>query len=75
MGINMNKLTQNLKWSPDGCTIETISAGEYQAGDIPERAIAIAMQLGIYESDGDGAGTDGDDGVGETEPAGKKTKK
>ncbi|WP_304167792.1 hypothetical protein [Lonsdalea britannica] len=70
----MNKLTKDLKWSPDGCTIETISAGEYQAGDLPERAIAIAMQLGIYESDGaDDVGAD--DGAGETEPAGKKTKK
>ncbi len=45
----MIKLLKNLKWSPDGVRIETIPSGEYQNGEIPDRAVEIARQLGIFE--------------------------
>ncbi|MCX9065071.1 hypothetical protein NLN84_05645 [Citrobacter portucalensis] len=38
-------LLKPLKWSPDGCRIETIEAGEHD--EIPARAIEIAGQIGI----------------------------
>lgn len=41
----MFKLLAELKWSPDGCRVETIPRGEHE--DLPERAIEIAGQLGI----------------------------
>lgn len=46
----MIKLLKELKWSPDGCAVETISAGEYQVGSLPLRAVAIALELGFLES-------------------------
>lgn len=45
----MPVLKQNLKWSPDGCRVETIPAGEYE--ELPARAIEIAEQLGILGGD------------------------
>lgn len=41
----MVKLLKPLKWSPDGCRIETIAAGEHE--ELPARAIEIAEQIGI----------------------------
>ncbi|HGF0769565.1 TPA: hypothetical protein ACF7ZB_001883 [Kluyvera georgiana] len=41
----MVTLLKPLKWSPDGCRIETIEAGEYD--ELPMRAIEIAEQIGI----------------------------
>ncbi|HAW3686735.1 TPA: hypothetical protein NVL72_004042 [Citrobacter freundii] len=38
-------LLKPLKWSPDGCQIETIEAGEHD--ELPARAIEIAVQIGI----------------------------
>ncbi|WP_127958084.1 hypothetical protein [Serratia microhaemolytica] len=57
----MIKLLEDLKWSPNGCVIEIIRAGEYQPSELPERAIAIASQLNIICSvdsgdDGQNAG-------------------
>lgn len=48
----MVKLLQTLKWSPDGCHVETISAGEHQ--ELPPRAVEIALQLGILDQSGVG---------------------
>lgn len=45
----MPVLKQSLKWSPDGCRVETIPAGEYE--ELPVRAIEIAAQLGILGVD------------------------
>ncbi|WJM83219.1 hypothetical protein [Pectobacterium brasiliense] len=45
----MFNLLKDLKWSPDGCIVETISAGSYQDGELPARALTIAEQLGIIE--------------------------
>lgn len=45
----MPVLKQSLKWSPDGCRVETIQAGEYE--ELPSRAIEIAAQLGILGVD------------------------
>lgn len=45
----MPVLKQCLKWSPDGCRVETIQAGEYE--ELPSRAIEIAAQLGILGVD------------------------
>lgn len=45
----MPVLKQSLKWSPDGCHVETIPAGEYE--ELPARAIEIAAQLGILGVD------------------------
>jgi len=45
----MIKLLKELKWSPDGCAVETISPGEYQVGILPPRAVAIALELGFLE--------------------------
>lgn len=41
----MVTLLKPLKWSPDGCRIETIEAGEHD--ELPMRAIEIAEQIGI----------------------------
>ncbi len=46
----MFNLRKDLKWSPDGCTVQTIPAGSYQDGDLPERALTIAEQLGVLET-------------------------
>ena len=43
----MVKLLKPLKWSPDGCRIEIIEAGEHE--EIPARAIEIAGQIGILD--------------------------
>lgn len=45
----MVTLLKPLKWSPDGCRIETIEAGEHD--EIPMRAIEIAEQIGILYVD------------------------
>lgn len=45
----MPVLKQSLKWSSDGCHVETIPAGEYE--ELPARAIEIAAQLGILGVD------------------------
>ncbi|HAT4609368.1 hypothetical protein [Citrobacter freundii] len=45
----MPVLKQSLKWSPDGCRVETIQAGDYE--ELPSRAIEIAAQLGILGVD------------------------
>ncbi|EKN3496547.1 hypothetical protein RSF51_002098, partial [Yersinia enterocolitica] len=44
----MHKLTKNLEWSPDGCHVETLPAGEYE--ELPDRVLVIASQLNILES-------------------------
>ncbi|EKN4723988.1 hypothetical protein GNO67_002986, partial [Yersinia enterocolitica] len=43
----MHKLTKNLDWSPDGCHVETLPAGEYE--ELPARVLVIASQLNILE--------------------------
>ncbi|HDL6854410.1 TPA: hypothetical protein PXL44_002405 [Yersinia enterocolitica] len=43
----MHKLTKNLEWSPDGCHVETLPAGEYEK--LPARVLDIASQLNILE--------------------------
>lgn len=45
----MVTLLKPLKWSPDGCRIETIEAGEHD--ELPMRAIEIAEQIGILYVD------------------------
>lgn len=45
----MPVLKQSLKWSPDGCRVETIPAGEHE--ELPTRAIEIAKQMGILGVD------------------------
>ena len=72
----MPELLRDLKWSPDGCVVETITAGMYSDGDLPARAEEIATELGIIKFGG------GDDHVyvpvepePEPEQPGKKAKK
>ncbi len=45
----MITLLKPLKWSPDGCRIEIIAAGEHD--ELPARAIEIAEQIGILYVD------------------------
>lgn len=45
----MPVLKTSLKWSPDGCRIEVIPAGEHP--ELPDRALEIASQLGILDVD------------------------
>jgi len=47
-------LLKPLKWSPDGCRIETIAAGEHD--ELPARAIEIAGQIGILAEAEPGGG-------------------
>lgn len=47
-------LLKPLKWSPDGCRIETIEAGEHD--ELPARAIEIAEQIGILAEAETGSG-------------------
>lgn len=42
-------LKKDLKWSPDGIQIINITAGEYEAGSLPERALEVAAQMGILD--------------------------
>lgn len=63
------KLLKDLRWSPDGCSVVTISSGYYSGDDIPERAQVIAGQLGIID-----VIEGGDDKFIPPEPA-KKSKK
>lgn len=49
-------LLKPLKWSPDGCRIETIEAGEHD--ELPARAIEIAGQIGILAEAETGNGED-----------------
>ncbi len=44
----MVTLLKALKWSPDGCRIETLPAGEHE--DLPPRVLEIAEQLGILNA-------------------------
>ena len=50
----MVKFLKPLKWSPDGCRIETIAAGEHD--ELPARAIEIAGQIGILAESEKGSG-------------------
>ena len=43
----MPELLRELKWSPDGCIVESIPAGGYSDGELPVRAEEIAAELGI----------------------------
>ncbi|WP_406947025.1 hypothetical protein [Klebsiella quasipneumoniae] len=45
----MMLLKKDLKWSPDGIQIINITAGEYEAGSLPERALEVAAQMGILD--------------------------
>lgn len=47
-------LLNPLKWSPDGCRIEIIEAGEHD--ELPARAIEIAEQIGILAQAETGSG-------------------
>ena len=50
----MPELLRELKWSPDGCIVESIPAGVYSDGELPVRAEEIATELGIIKfGDGD----------------------
>lgn len=51
----MFKLLTELKWSPDGCRVETIPKGEHE--DLPERAVEIAIQLSILDQSTGGPNT------------------
>ncbi|ENF9265390.1 hypothetical protein ACRV5B_002751 [Citrobacter freundii] len=48
----MPELLCDLKWSPDGCVVETITAGVYSDGELPARAEEIATELGIIKFGG-----------------------
>lgn len=48
----MPELLRELKWSPDGCTVESIPAGVYPDGELPARAEEIAAELGIIKFGG-----------------------
>ena len=48
----MPELLRELKWSPDGCIVESIPAGVYSDGELPARAEKIATELGIIQFDG-----------------------
>lgn len=52
----MPVLKTSLKWSPDGCRVVEIPAGEH--AELPARAQEIAVQLGILELDGSNSGQD-----------------
>ncbi len=45
----MHKITRSFVWSPDGCHIARIEAGEHD--ELPERAVQIAEQLGFLGVD------------------------
>lgn len=45
----MPELLRELKWSPDGCIVESIPAGVYSDGEPPVRAEEIAAELGIIK--------------------------
>lgn len=48
----MPELLRELKWSPDGCIVESIPAGMYSDGELPARAEEIAAELGIIKFGG-----------------------
>ncbi|WP_370611669.1 hypothetical protein [Citrobacter meridianamericanus] len=48
----MPELLRELKWSPDGCIVESIPAGVYSDGELPARAEEIAAELGIIQFGG-----------------------
>ena len=48
----MPELLRELKWSPDGCIVESIPAGVYPDGELPARAEEIATELGIIKFGG-----------------------
>ncbi|EMM2361739.1 TPA: hypothetical protein R8G55_002868, partial [Citrobacter freundii] len=48
----MPELLRELKWSPDGCIVESIPAGVYPDGELPARAEEIAAELGIIKFGG-----------------------
>ena len=67
------KLLKDLQWSPDGCVVVTIPAGDYPPEEIPECAQVIAGQLGIIEKFADGL--KGDNIPPEPEPEPEPVKK
>ena len=48
----MPELLRELKWSPDGCIVESIPAGVYSDGELPARAEEIAAELRIIKFGG-----------------------
>lgn len=45
----MPVLNKDLKWSPDGIQVRTITAGEYEFGSLHDRALEVAAQMGILD--------------------------
>ncbi|HDR2642817.1 TPA: hypothetical protein QCI68_001291 [Enterobacter asburiae] len=45
----MPVLNKDLKWSPDGIQVRTITAGEYEFSSLPDRALEVAAQMGILD--------------------------
>lgn len=45
----MPVLNKDLKWSPDGIQVRTVTAGEYEFGSLPDRALEVAAQMGILD--------------------------
>ncbi|QMR77823.1 hypothetical protein [Enterobacter sp. RHBSTW-00175] len=43
-------LKKNVKWSPDGCRVEVVAAGSYQDGELPDRFLVIAEELGAIDT-------------------------
>ncbi|HED3856131.1 TPA: hypothetical protein R4217_005055 [Enterobacter soli] len=43
-------LKKNVKWSPDGCRLEVVEAGSYQDGELPDRFLVIAGELGVIDT-------------------------
>ncbi|VAL80473.1 Uncharacterised protein [Enterobacter hormaechei] len=43
-------LKKNVKWSPDGCRVEVVAAGSYQDGELPDRFLVIAEELGVIDT-------------------------
>ena len=43
-------LKKNVKWSPDGCRVEVVAAGSYQGGELPDRFLVIAEELGVIDT-------------------------
>lgn len=43
-------LKKNVKWSSDGCRLEVVEAGSYQDGELPDRFLVIAEELGVIDT-------------------------
>jgi len=63
----MVKLLKPLKWSPDGCRIDIIEAGDHE--ELPARAIEIAEQIGILVIEAPPAPPSDSKTVAEADPA------